>query len=210
MTVDCLYRLYPYGEVQRGKYKTTLGVIDGIPEEIFCNNIDPDLWSPANYEKSGSSYPIGKMEIVLLSNPNCYMVIENNNLGMFACFMDGYVKFTYGDPEKFAITTIWDRPGFYGDFVEIGYKVVKATQVTVPQKPGSISYRKQDGLIYTSGLRLQPEFDLTRCDSLSLGFKGYKDAALQKKHGIIYYDGGVEFSTIVDINNKKALALERR
>lgn len=210
MTVDCLYRLYPYGEMQHGKFKTISGTIQGIPEWMFKGNIDPDLWSPANYSKSGHAYNIGHLEYVLVNNRDCYMCIENNNMGMFVCFNNGCVKYSYGEKDQFANVTYWDMNGFQGKFKEIGFKATKVRQVSTEVRPGSIAVCLKDGLIYSNGTTYRADFDISKCDAIKTNYAGYKDAVLNGDYGVIYYDGGVYVAEQFDIKDLKRMRLGRR
>lgn len=210
MVVDCLYRLYPYGEIQHGKYMTISGTIIGIPENMFKGSLDPDLWSPANYNKSGHSYDIGCLEYVMANNRDCYLCIENNNMGMYVCFSDGSVKYSYGSKDEFAHVTFWGIKGIAGKFKEIGFKTTKVRQVSTEIRPCSISVNLNDGLIYSNGMICHPDFDVSRCDEIKTNYAGYKDAVFSGGYGVIYYDDGVYIAERVDKNDLKYIRLGRR
>lgn len=207
MYVDCLYRFYPYGEIQHGKYSTITGLIKGLPENIFHNEMDSELWSPANYKKSGHSYPLGRMEYVMACQPTVYLVIECNNLGMYMCLDNGAVEFTYGSPIESAHVDHWNNPGFGVSFKEIGYKVTTARQVSHGLLPGSMALCNEDGKIYSGGKVYDPYFDVGDCSGIRTDFKGYRDAVESKSYGVLYI-GGESFlaeENISDGNNQIVL-----
>lgn len=210
MYVDCLYRFYPYGEIQHGKYNTVTGVIKGIPYYIFQNGLDPELWSPANYQKSGHSYPLGKLEYVMACQPSVYLVIECNNLGMYMCRDNGAVEFTYGSPIESAHTDHWNNPGFKSTFTEIGYKVTKARQVSQAIKPGSISYCNMDNKIYSNGSVYDLGVEWKCCTGVRTDFRGYKDAVAENAYGVIYFNNEAYLVNEDITKGNKQLILGRR
>lgn len=177
---------------------------------MFHGNLDPELWSPANYEQKGNAFPLGKLEYVMVANPDCFLCIENNNLGMLCCFTNGQVKFSYGSSVEFAHIAFWDATGFKGDFKEIGYKVTKARQCSLAVRPGSIAACLNDGKVYSGGMLLGAEFDLLSCDKIKTNYAGYKDAVENNAYGIVYYNGGVYLVHHDNIGTIQLLELGRR
>lgn len=185
MIVDCLYRLYPYGEILYGKYDTCTGLVEGL-EHLGAFPMPEEWWAAGNYNLYGHTFNLTIIEYYMVCHEDCFLAVECSNLCLYACHMNCAVRMCYGDPEKTTQVYYFNEPGWGKDFKELGYVRTVSRQYGRFDKLRTFALHKPTGMINIAGGWFNPTWDISDCVGLSPSYDGYKDAMQRDADGVVY------------------------
>ena len=185
MYVDCLYRLYPYGEIHYGQYDTLRGTVLSMPTHgVFP--LPSDWWAEGNYRAEGHVYNLSIIEYYMACREDCYLAIECVNLCFYACHTNGAIMLCYGDPEKCSQVYYFNNLGWVQKYKEIGYARTKTNQWGHAEKLRTFALCEDTSMIHLAGKWYNPSWEVTDCVGISSSYVGYKDAMLNGYDGVVY------------------------
>ena len=199
MRVECCYRLKRFGEPIHTMYDSELGIIEGMPKDFCFVNLKVECpYSPANYtgSKGQTGYDYrGMCEAILLSNDDYAIVLECCHLGYDIITFNGQFIFKENildEGNKWHPTNILTD----GLYKFIGYRTSIVEQYRSSSGIFRLLYREDTGKVYTSKGVLTPTFDVSKLDSPSWSYAGYKDAVLAGYDGVVYLNERPRFVKI--------------
>ena len=185
MRVNCLYRLYPQGEIQYGLYDTETGIVVNVPWQLGVFQLPDSWWSPGNYEiKKPMNMRI--LEYYMAYYDDCFLAIECNGICLYGCHRNGLVNVSYGDPGKAGQVACFDTPYWDAEFQILGWAKTVTNQYGHFTKLQSFAFCKKIGLIGMKGRWWNPTWDMSDCVGYSEKYEGYKDAILSGADGVVY------------------------